>query len=398
MAKRSAPDRRGMRDDARFAVPMRSQSSVALAIALIAVLTCAVFAPVWNFGFLSWDDPTYVTQNPQVLRGLTWAGVTWAFTTGDASNWHPLTWLSHMLDVSVFGLTPGWHHAVNVVLHTLNAILLFVVVRRIDPKHQVWPAETVALLFAIHPLHVESVAWISERKDVLSTCFALLTMLSYCRYVRAPQRAHYALTLTLFALTLMAKPMYVTLPGVLLLIDYWPLARVQLWRSLVVEKLPFVALAAASSVATFIAQWHGGAVGGLSLLPWSTRVDNAAISYVRYLGKCFWPPALSAFYPYPPREPTTLAILAATAILALSWLAWRSMRRAPYLFVGWFWYLGTLMPVIGLIQVGDQAMADRYTYFPLIGVFLAVVFALNDVVSRVAMAQVARVAVTGAIV
>jgi Tfp pilus assembly protein PilF len=354
------------------------------------VLTIAVFAPVRHFGFLSWDDPSYVTENRHVLAGMTWQGAWWAFTTGDAANWHPLTWLSHMLDVQLFGVDGGRHHLTSLALHVANVLLLFGALcqlftrRPAFARHRasagrrgdadtVWQCGLVAALFAVHPLHVESVAWISERKDVLSTFFGLLAIWSYATYAERPSGRRYAVTLGLFALGLLAKPMLVTLPLVLLLLDVWPLERLSRGvRSLVVEKLPFFALAAASSVVTFLVQQRGGAVGGLGVLGWDLRVENALLSYVRYLGKCVWPSGLSAFYPYPPQTSAGLAVLALAGLVGVTALAARAAKRQPFLLVGWLWFVITLVPVIGLVQVGDQAMADRYTYLPLTGLFIAI--------------------------
>jgi Tfp pilus assembly protein PilF len=361
-----------------------------LVAAVLAALTLVVFAPSRHFGFLSWDDPSYVTENAHVLEGLTWRGVVWAFTTGEAANWHPLTWLSHMVDVQLFGLNGGRHHLTNVLLHVANVLLLFGALcqlsltrrrggaERSGTDRSTWQCALIAALFAVHPLHVESVAWISERKDVLSTFFGLLAVWSYVRYVRDAGWRTYGLALGLFACSLLAKPMLVTLPLVLLLLDMWPLERLAKGaRALVVEKLPFVALAAASGLVTFLVQQRGGAIGGLSQLAWDVRVENALLSYVRYLAKMVWPDRLSAFYPYPAETSVGLALVALAALAAATILAARLSRRHPYLLVGWSWFLITMLPVIGLIQVGDQAMADRYTYVPLIGLFIAIVWGGN---------------------
>jgi tetratricopeptide (TPR) repeat protein len=395
--------------------PLRA--AIALALATLAI---AVFAEVRHFGFLSWDDPSYVTENPHVLRGLTWRGVWWAFTTGDAANWHPLTWLSHMLDVQLFGVNGGRHHLTSLVLHVANVLLLFGALcqlftrRRKDAKQisnfdlrtsnfdadTVWQCGLVAALFAVHPLHVESVAWISERKDVLSAFFGLSAIWSYATYAQRPSGRRYAVTLGLFALGLMAKPMLVTLPLVLLLLDVWPLDRLSRGgaRALIVEKLPFFALAAASSVVTFIVQQRGGAVGGLGALGWDLRGENALLSYVRYLGKCVWPSGLSAFYPYPPKTSAALAVLALAGLAGLTILAARAWRRHPYLLVGWLWFVIMLLPVIGLVQVGDQAMADRYTYLPLIGLFIAAAWGAQALAARWRVPRTARAFVAAAIV
>jgi Tfp pilus assembly protein PilF len=389
--RRSAPSaRRG--DPPARGFPLRA----AIALALVA-LTVSVFAEVRHFGFLSWDDPSYVTENPQVLGGVSWQGVRWAFTTGEAANWHPLTWLSHMLDVQLFGVNGGCHHLTSLVLHVANVLVLFGALSQLFTRRpafarhraspggrgDVWLCAFVAALFAVHPLHVESVAWISERKDVLSAFFGLSAIWTYATYAQQPTGRRYAVTLGLFALGLLAKPMLVTLPLVLLLLDVWPLDRLSRGtRALVVEKLPFFALAAASSVVTFLVQQRGGAVGGLGVLGWDVRVENALLSYVRYVGKCVWPSGLSAFYPYPSQTSVGLALLALAGLAAVTVLAVRASSRHPFLLVGWLWFLITLVPVIGLVQVGDQAMADRYTYLPLIGLFMASAWGCEALAAR----------------
>jgi len=361
----------------------------------IAALTFSVYAPVWQWSFVRFDDPDYVTKNPQVTAGLTWAGIKWAITTGHASNWHPLTWLSHMVDVQLFGVSSGPHHLMNLLLHTLNAVLLFVALRRMTSS--VAQSAFVAALFAVHPLHVESVAWVSERKDVLSAFFWMLTLLAYAAYARRPAVPRYALVLLLFALGLLAKPMVVTLPFVLLLLDVWPLGRLTFGRDggrliskgdgaiamrLVGEKLPLLALAAASSIATVIVQRRGGAVGSLSAYPLVLRVGNAIVTYVAYIGKMIWPARLSAFYPYRQSVSFWAVVGAAFLLIAATAAVVRGARKRPYLLVGWFWYLGTLLPVIGVVQVGLQSMADRYTYIPLIGLFIIVAWGAVDLAER----------------
>lgn len=371
----------------------RSEQRRWVALGLVA-LNISVYASVWRSEFVRFDDPDYVTQNPHVTAGLTWQGFKWALTTGHAANWHPLTWLSHMLDVQLFGMNAGAHHAVNLVLHVLNTLLLFDVLRRMTGA--TWRSALVAALFAIHPLHVESVAWVSERKDVLSTFFWMLTLLAYGAYVRKSGARRFALVLLLFALGLLAKPMVVTLPFVLLLLDVWPLRRIALWADgrrmmsaadrstamrLVREKLPLFGLAVASSIATVIVQRRGGAVGNLAAYPVPVRLENALVSYVAYIGKMVWPARLSAFYPY--RESLS-AWAAGTAFLLIVTTIGvvRGARRHPYLLVGWLWYLGTLTPVIGIIQVGLQSMADRYTYIPLVGLFIVVAWGAVDLAER----------------
>jgi tetratricopeptide (TPR) repeat protein len=363
---------------------------------LLAGAVWVVFLPLIHFGFINYDDPDYVTSNLRVQAGLSWEGAKWAFTSFYSSNWHPLTWLSHMADATLFGTSAMGPHCVNLALHAANAVLLFVWLRRITGAH--WPSALVAALFALHPLHVESVAWIAERKDVLSTFFGFLTLLAYERYVelgrrlnpnrqpaaesgaRLPKVFVYVLGLVFFALGLMSKPMLVTLPFLLLLLDFWPLGRLPaakplaggtIW-SLWWEKVPFFLLSAGSCVVTVLAQ--RSAMQPLLLLSLQERVDNAAISYARYLGKTFWPVDLALPYPHPGRWPAAEVGLALLLIAAVSMVALGLRKRSPWLLTGWFWFLGTLVPVIGLVQVGGQAIADRYTYVPLVGIFIVAVW------------------------
>jgi tetratricopeptide (TPR) repeat protein len=341
----------------------------------------AAYAGIWHNGFVSWDDPSYVSENAHVLGGLTWRGVVWAFTNTQGANWHPVTWLSHMLDVQLFGPDPGMHHTVSLLLHILNTVLLFGVLHRMTGA--LGRSAFVAALFAVHPLHVESVAWAAERKDVLSTLFWMLTMAAYVAYVERPQRRRYLLLLAVFALGLMAKPMLVTLPFVLLLLDLWPLARHErtTWRVLVREKIPLIGLAFALSVVTFLAQQHAGAVQQLAGVPVGMRVANALVSYIRYIGKALWPAGLGALYPFPESLDGWEVVGAVIVLAAVSIAAIAARSRRPYLTVGWFWYLGTLVPVIGFVQVGYQAMADRYTYIPMIGLFIIVAWGANELSS-----------------
>jgi Tfp pilus assembly protein PilF len=369
---------------------------------LMAVST-AVYAPVWRYDFVAWDDPSYITENPYVSAGLTWRGIRWAFTTGYGANWFPLTWVSHMLDVQLFGLNAGGHHLTNVFLHILNTLLLFGLLHQWNHLRTgaLGGSAFVAALFAVHPLHVESVAWVSERKDVLSTLLFLLTLQAYGRYVRHRRRGQYLVVLILFALGLMAKQMLVTLPFILLLLDIWPLGRVSLqtgsadhsgwalWRErrsvvvqLVREKIPLFVLALAFSIVTVIVQRQGGAVAALDAFPLGLRVQNALVSYLAYLGSMLWPARLAAFYPYPKSFPSWLVAGCALVLIVVSAAAIRVIRNHPYFAVGWFWYLGTLVPVIGLVQIGGQAKADRYTYIPLIGLFLVVAWGVPALLSR----------------
>jgi tetratricopeptide (TPR) repeat protein len=337
-----------------------------------------VYAPVSGFDYVSYDDPTYIVENPMVSRGLSLPGVAWALTGVRGSNWHPLTWLSLMLDVSLFGVRPGASHVVNAVLHAANAVLLFLLLRWLTGA--LWRSAAVAGLFALHPLHVESVAWIVERKDQLSTLFGLLSIAAYAGWTRHPTPRRYALALGLFALGLLSKSMLVTWPFVLLLLDHWPLRRTATvpWRRLAVEKLPFLALSLASGVVTFLAQRSGGAVQDTTRYPLPSRFANAVVACAEYAWKAFWPHPLAFFYPYPAHVPVLKTLVAAAFLAAVSVLALRQARRAPYGLVGWLFYLGTLVPVLGLVQVGNQRMADRYTYIPFIGLFVAVVWALAD--------------------
>jgi hypothetical protein len=355
-----------------------------IALALVAI-TLAVYLPVRQFGFVNFDDPDYVSANAHIAHGLTRAAVLWAFTTGYAANWHPLTWLSHMIDVQVFGVNAGPQHLVNLLLHVLNTLLLFGLLHRMTGARG--RSAFVAALFAVHPLHVESVAWIAERKDVLSTLFWMLTMWAYVAYVRRPSWARYLGVAIAFALGLMAKPMLVTLPAVLLLLDVWPLGRTGVTRllrprrALVLEKLPLFALAAVSSVMTFLVQRRGGAVSTVDQYPWASRVANALVEYVVYLGRMCWPARLSIFYPYSQSLPGWSVAGSLVLLVALSVAVFRAGGRRPYLVVGWLWYVVTLVPVIGLIQIGTQARADRYTYVPLIGIFIMAAWGLPDLLA-----------------
>ncbi len=357
--------------------------------------TLLLFSRALQNEFLDLDDPDYVTHNSHVQAGLSWTTLRWALTSGDASNWHPLTWLSHALDCQFFGVNPVGHHATSIVFHAINAVLVFLVLRCLtssSPSDSTWLCAFSAALFAWHPLRVESVAWISERKDVLSVCFGLLTLWSYAVFASRRRTAgpsakrFYALALVTFAAGLMCKPMLVTLPFLLLLLDYWPLGRFMIgdlrytiWR-LVAEKIPFLLLTAASCVITYLVQSNGGAV--VDNVPLPARLANAVVSLVRYLGKYFWPFDLAIGYPTPERWPLSTVLGAALLVLAISALAVRQRRRRPWLLVGWLWFLGTLVPVIGLVQVGLQSMADRYTYLPMLGIQIALLGSLRELYRR----------------
>jgi tetratricopeptide (TPR) repeat protein len=354
-------------------------SSLWIAVAL-ALVTLAVYGPVIGFQFINFDDPDFVTANPHVQAGLTFEGFKWAWHSEVARNWHPITIFTHMLDCQLFGVKPWWPHLVNALLHAANTVLLFSLFRRMTGA--VWRSAAVAALFALHPLHVESVAWVAERKDVLSTLFWFLTTWAYVRYagefkVQSSRfKVFYGLSLLFFALGLMSKPMLVTVPFTLLLLDYWPLGRMKpgaAWR-LVAEKIPFFALSAALCVVTFLIQQQGGAVQRLQDFPLGSRLANALVSYARYIEKMFWPRDLAGLYLRSSEWPWWVVTLAALLLLTVSALVLAQRRRRPYLAVGWFWYLGTLVPVIGLVQVGMQALADRFTYVPMIGLFIMLVW------------------------
>ncbi len=375
-------------------VPSASKAHAAIAArridlwiyVLLALAVIAVYAQVRTHSFISYDDPIYVTDNPQVRAGLTTDSIVWAFTTFHDSNWFPLTWLSHMLDCQLFGVDSGWHHITNVLLHALSTLLLFAVLQRITGSR--WRSAIVAAIFALHPLHVESVAWIAERKDVLSTFFWMLTLWAYARYVEKPHPARYIVTLALFCLGLMAKPMLVTLPVVLMLLDLWPLRR----GIRIVEKLPFFAASLAASIVTFVAHQQGGAVASFDVVPLAVRLENSLVTYIVYVLQTFWPAHLAVFYPYPLHSIVVPAILSAVALIAITVIAIREFPLRPYLAVGWFWYLVTLLPVIGIIQTGSQARADRYTYIPMIGLSIAIVWGLSELLQPWPKLQVATAA------
>jgi len=351
---------------------------------VLAVVTFALYAPMLRHGFIMLDDNQYVTKNAHVQAGVTWNGVKWAFTNVEASNWHPLTWLSHMLDCQLFGLNAGGHHLVNLLFHIANTLLLFFWLNRTTGA--LWRSAIVAALFAWNPLRVESVAWVAERKDVLSGFFWLLTLLAWSRYTKKSGAGMYLLALFLFACGLMSKPMVVTLPFVLLLIDYWPLKRFDFAQAnvgqrigkLVLEKILFFVLIVVGSAINVIAQRGGGATWSLNSLPLSVRVENAFVSYTRYLSKTFWPSDLAIIYPYQEHWPWPAVCGAMLLFIVFSTLAILGVKKSPWLFVGWFYFIGTLVPVIGLVQAGPQAMADRYTYLPCIGLFIFFVWGINE--------------------
>ena len=360
----------------------------------LVMATLAVYWQVQNFDFVNFHDDDYVYENRHVKEGLTLESVTWAFTTIHAGNWHPLTWLSHMLDSHVYGMNSGRHHLTNLLFHIANTLLMFMVFRKMTDS--LWQSGFVAGLFALHPLHVESVAWVSERKDVLSTFFWMLTKWSYIWYVEHPVVRRYILVVLFFALGLMSKPMLVTLPFVLLLLDFYPLNRFQFQQSdgsanaqqksialrLILEKTPLFVLVAMSSAITFYAQKHGGAVASLKVIPLKARVANALVSYANYIGKMVYPSKLTVLYPHPGMLPWWKIAGACFLLVSISFLAIRVVKQSPYFAMGWLWYLGTLVPVIGLVQVGSQSMADRYTYVPLIGIFIIIAWGIPELVAQ----------------
>jgi protein O-mannosyl-transferase len=370
-----------------------------LAMLVLALGTLTLYSPVGGFSFINFDDDEYVADNPVTQAGLTWAGFKWAFNGVHVGNWHPLSWLSHMLDCQLFGVNPGAHHLVNVAFHIANVLLLFAFLRATTGAQ--WRSAFVAALFAWHPLHVESVAWIAERKDVLSTFFWLLTLLAYARYVQSsdkwraasgesnssPVTHHsslfYLLALTGCAAALLSKPMAVTLPFTLLLLDVWPLKRirssefrVQNLKRLVIEKIPFFILSLGLCVVTFLSQRGAGA---MSPVEWQYRLGNVPVAYARYLSKLFWPTDLAIVYPYVYHWPVLAIVGSVLLLVVVSALAVRLFQQRPWLACGWFWFVGTLVPVIGFVQVGAQSMADRYSYVPSIGLFVAVVWGATEI-------------------
>ena len=351
------------------------------------VIILAVYLQVGNHEFLNYDDEDYVTKNLHVASGITGTNIVWAFTSVEAANWHPITWLSHMADVQFFGMNPQGHHLTNVIIHSGSTLLLLLLLFRLTGA--LWPSTFVAALFALHPLHVESVAWIAERKDVLSALFWFLTLLIYAEYTVKRKPVLYVLALFSFVLGLMSKPMLVTLPVVMLLLDFWPLNRYEFGErepglrhvsvrvlALVKEKIPFFACSLLSGIITLYAQ--KGAMSDLELISVPLRIENSLIAYVKYIGKTVWPSDLAMLYPHPQSIPLWQAICSLLILLLVSGAAIRAWRRYPYLAVGWFWFIVTLVPVIGLIQVGAQSMADRYTYIPLVGLFVMAAWGIRD--------------------
>ena len=414
---------------------MLTKKQTPLIYLLLAAAAILAFWQLSHCDFISYDDPAYVTENMHIRHGITMETIRWAFTTDYESNWHPLTWMSHVVDVQLFGLNPRWHHLINLFFHITNTLLLFFVFHQMTKAP--WKSAFVAALFALHPLHVESVAWVAERKDVLSTFFWMLTMVAYIHYVEHPRLKNYLAVLIFFVLGLMAKPMLVTLPFVLLLLDYWPLGRLQgagsgergagseientrwvaeplfankrkgkssrkhsvqaivedakradrkhqwtLVRPLLIEKVPFFALAALSCIVTYAAQKNGGSVVSLEAIEPVVRISNALVSYIIYIGKTVWPNNLAVYYPYPGSWPFWQVFGAALLLIAVTFVAIWQAERLPYLAFGWLWFTGTLVPVIGIVQVGAQAMADRYTYIPLIGLFIIAAWGIPELLQK----------------
>jgi len=378
---------------------------------MLAVVTIGLYWPAIGHDFINYDDDVHITSNVHVQQGLTLESIGWALGNAVNCNWHPLTVWSHMLDCQFFGLRPWGHHLTNVLLHALNAVFVFVLLEQMTGAR--WRSLLVAVLFSVHPLRVESVAWVAERKDVLSGCFGLLALILYARYATGGRRSgqappgadvrplapgYYWLSLFFFALGLMSKPTLVTWPFVMLLLDYWPLRRFEVertWR-LVMEKIPFVVLAAAASVVTVVVQKQAGAMATILSLPLSARTGNALIAYCRYLGKLFWPADLAVFYPHPGQWPAATVLLAGGFLLAISGLVWALRRRFPFLLMGWLWFGGMLVPMIGLVPTGGWAMADRHTYLASLGVLVFAVWGTYEL-TRGWRHQMAALSVTGAV-
>ncbi len=377
---------------AKTVIPAQTRSPfpVWLVVLFLALVTVAIYWPATGCDFINFDDPDYVTENPHVQGGLTWEGVKWAFgNTQQAAYWAPLVWLSHELGCQCFGLNPWGHHLINVLLHAANTVLVFLVFQRMTGA--TWRSLALAALFGWHPLRVESVAWVTERKDVLSTLFWMLTLWAYVRYVEAIRsgdskfKVWYGAALGMFVCGLMSKAMLVTLPFVLLLLDYWPLKRISDLRfaisdlkPLLLEKIPFFILALGASAVTFVVQKQGGAVKTVEYLPLGARIGNALISYCRYLGKTIWPTDLAVFYPHPGYWPAGEVLLAGVSLCGISVILFVKRRHHPYMLMGWLWFVGTLVPVIQLVQSGGQAMADRFTYVPSLGVLIMAIWGASE--------------------
>jgi tetratricopeptide (TPR) repeat protein len=386
---------------------------VLLIIASLVIATLVAYEPVRKNDFVGYDDPTYITDNPNVNKGITVDSVIRAFTKPYVANWHPLTWLSHILDCEIYGLNALGHHITSVLIHTANSVLLFWVLRRMT--RAAWASAFAAGMFAVHPVHVESVAWVSERKDVLSGLFWMLTMLAYARYAERPNFKRYVFVLLAYMMGMMSKPMVVTLPFVLLLLDYWPLERIRRQRTedgqrtevafqkesmgwLIIEKIPLFALSGILCVITFIVQKGGGAVIALEKIPLGYRIANMFFSYIRYIGKTIWPSRLAVIYPHPHIHPTeATAVICALLLVLLTVLSIDIGRRRKYIAVGWLWYVGTLVPVIGLVQVGTQGIADKYMYLPMAGLLIIASWAVKDFIANRRRLKIAAAALAAAV-
>ncbi len=369
----------------------KKDGMILISICIFLILSVlATYHQVSQFDFVNFDDDDYVIDNPHIRHGFTWKSVGWALTATYARNWHPVTWLSHILDIRLYGVNPGKHHLTSLMFHVANSVLLFLVLQMMSGN--LWPSGLVAALFALHPCHVESVAWVAERKDVLCAFFWMLTLASYARYTAKQQIDAYLPVFLFCMLALMAKPMAVTLPFVLLLMDYWPLNRIRFKASaecvsvrrnrslqLLWEKTPLFVLTAVSVMATYLIQRQGGAVASLEIYPVSIRIGNALLSYLYYIGKMIWPTRLAVYYPYPDTLCGWQIAVAGFSIAGITLFAIRFIKRFPWFAVGWFWYLGTMVPVIGLVQVGSQSMADRYTYIPSIGLFIIFAWTVSEI-------------------
>jgi len=387
-------------------IPSLLRSPVLLSLILF-VAVLILYIPALDSSFVNYDDPAYVTSNSHVLQGLSWSNVAWAFRATTEANWHPLTWVSHMADVQLFGTNPRGHHLTSLLLHGFNVVLLFFLLRRATGC--LIRSAAVAGLFAVHPLNVECVAWVAERKSLLSMFFLLLALVAYGSYARKRSIGSYALVMALFALGLAAKPMVVTLPLLLLLWDYWPLRRIAPKYEaspsspslllLVAEKIPLFALSAASSWITLYAQRRGGALGTAELLPLASRIENAIYSYAAYVGKGIWPSGLAVFYPHPENSLAAWKVFgAAVLVVTITVAAWLYREHHRYLLTGWLWYLAALVPMIGIVQVGRQAMADRYAYLPFVGLFIVAVWGCGELFERLKLSAVFRIAIATAVV
>lgn len=387
------------------------RSVILICMALI-IVTTIVFSRVGDHEFLLFDDEDYITQNPHIENGITVSNIAWAFSSVYASNWHPITWLSHMADVQLYGMNPRGHHFTNVIIHSVSTMLLFILLLLLTRSQ--WKSLFVAALFALHPMHVESVAWVAERKDVLSAFFWFLTLILYSQYVAKRKHIQYLLTLVSFILGLMCKPMLITLPIVMLLIDFWPLNRfnvkeLESWqnsirgytstiKSVIIEKIPFFACSLISAFITIYAQKSGGAINNLDEVSLGFRFENAILCYVKYIGNTFWPHHLAAIYPLPRSISILPVILSLIILLSISSVTIWARHKFPYLAVGWYWFLITLIPVIGLVQVGSQSMADRYTYIPLVGLFIMAAWGIPVLAKDINHQQAILASLAGAVI